>query len=143
LGQWHHCWRWIGQFLTAALKPLRRRLLIKITTDHHDHRARLLELTSQGRRLRARAVPVWPVRMPRLRLVSLLVSPIVCGRTYARFPERRCAEIIGNPSGGQDGVEAGTLKTRFVDLSEGRLQQELPRALRIARPPLSSFWLFC
>jgi DNA-binding MarR family transcriptional regulator len=45
--------------LTAALKPLRRRRLIKITTDHHDHRARLLELTSQGRKLLARAVPVW------------------------------------------------------------------------------------
>jgi len=45
--------------LTAALKPLQRRRLIKITTDHGDHRARLLELTPQGRRLLARAVPVW------------------------------------------------------------------------------------
>ena len=45
--------------LTAALKPLRRRRLIKITTDHDDHRARLLKLTLQGRKLLARAVPVW------------------------------------------------------------------------------------
>jgi len=45
--------------LTAALKPLQRRRLIKITTDRNDHRARLLELTSQGRALLARAVPVW------------------------------------------------------------------------------------
>jgi DNA-binding MarR family transcriptional regulator len=45
--------------LTAALKPLERRGLIKITTDHHDHRARRLELTPQGRKLLARAVPVW------------------------------------------------------------------------------------
>ena len=45
--------------LTAALKPLRRRSLIKITTDRADHRARLLQLTSQGRKLLARAVPVW------------------------------------------------------------------------------------
>ena len=45
--------------LTAALKPLRRRSLIKITTDHDDHRARLLELTSRGEKLLARAVPVW------------------------------------------------------------------------------------
>ena len=45
--------------LTAALKPLRRRSLIKITTDGEDHRARLLELTPQGRKLLARAVPVW------------------------------------------------------------------------------------
>jgi DNA-binding MarR family transcriptional regulator len=45
--------------LTAALKPLRRRGLIKITTDDADHRARLLQLTPRGRNLLARAVPVW------------------------------------------------------------------------------------
>ena len=45
--------------LTAALKPLARRGLIKITTDHDDHRARLLQLTPQGKTLLARAVPVW------------------------------------------------------------------------------------
>lgn len=45
--------------LTAALKPLERRGLIKITTDHNDHRARLLQLTPQGKTLLARAVPVW------------------------------------------------------------------------------------
>jgi len=45
--------------LTAALKPLRRRSLIKISSDRNDHRARLLELTPQGRKLLARAVPVW------------------------------------------------------------------------------------
>jgi len=45
--------------LTAALKPLQRRGLIKITTDHDDQRARRLELTAQGRKLLARAVPLW------------------------------------------------------------------------------------
>jgi len=45
--------------LTAALKPLERRGLIKITTDHDDQRARLLQLTAQGKKLLARAVPVW------------------------------------------------------------------------------------
>jgi len=45
--------------LTAALKPLERRGLIKMTTDAEDHRARLLELTAQGRTLLARALPVW------------------------------------------------------------------------------------
>ena len=45
--------------LTAALKPLQRRKLIKIRTDRDDNRARLLELTQQGRQLLARAVPVW------------------------------------------------------------------------------------
>ena len=45
--------------LTAALKPLERRGLIKITADHDDQRARLLQLTAQGKKLLARAVPVW------------------------------------------------------------------------------------
>ena len=45
--------------LTAALKPLRRRGLLKITTDPADGRGCLLTLTAKGRRLLARAVPVW------------------------------------------------------------------------------------
>jgi DNA-binding MarR family transcriptional regulator len=45
--------------LTAALKPLQRRRLIKITPDNRDHRVRLLELTPPGRNLLTRAVPVW------------------------------------------------------------------------------------
>jgi DNA-binding MarR family transcriptional regulator len=45
--------------LTAALKPLHRRALINITSDPADRRARLLTLTPKGRRLLARAVPIW------------------------------------------------------------------------------------
>jgi DNA-binding MarR family transcriptional regulator len=45
--------------LTAALKPLRRRGLLKITADPTDGRGRLMTLTAKGRRLLARAVPVW------------------------------------------------------------------------------------
>jgi len=45
--------------LTAALKPLARRGLIKVTKDRDDQRARLLELTLPGKKLLARAVPVW------------------------------------------------------------------------------------
>jgi len=45
--------------VTAAVKPLQRRGLLYITTDSNDRRARLLELTPKGRRLLARAVPVW------------------------------------------------------------------------------------
>ncbi|HWZ82850.1 MAG TPA: MarR family winged helix-turn-helix transcriptional regulator [Terriglobales bacterium] len=45
--------------LTAALKPLQRRALLKITADPADHRARLMTLTQKGRRLLARAVPIW------------------------------------------------------------------------------------
>ena len=45
--------------LTAALKPLRRRGLLKIAADPTDRRSRLITLTPKGRRLLARAVPVW------------------------------------------------------------------------------------
>ncbi len=45
--------------LTAALKPLRRRGLIKVTADPADGRGRLMTLTAKGRRLLARAVPIW------------------------------------------------------------------------------------
>ena len=45
--------------LTAALKPLERRGLLEITADPDDRRARVMTLTSKGRRLLARAVPIW------------------------------------------------------------------------------------
>src|SRR5580658_8041641 len=45
--------------LTAALKPLQRRGLVKVAPDPKDRRGRLLTLTAKGRKLLARAVPVW------------------------------------------------------------------------------------
>jgi DNA-binding MarR family transcriptional regulator len=45
--------------LTAALKPLERRGLVKVAADPADRRGRLLGLTPAGRRLLARAVPIW------------------------------------------------------------------------------------
>jgi DNA-binding MarR family transcriptional regulator len=45
--------------LTAALKPLQGRGLVKIATDPADRRRRLMTLTPTGRRLLVRAVPVW------------------------------------------------------------------------------------
>jgi DNA-binding MarR family transcriptional regulator len=45
--------------LTAALKPLERRGLLAIAPDPADRRVRLLALTPKGRRLLARAVPIW------------------------------------------------------------------------------------
>ena len=45
--------------LTAALKPLERRGLLKIAQDPNDRRSRILILTSKGRTLLARALPVW------------------------------------------------------------------------------------
>lgn len=45
--------------LTAALKPLERRGLLKVKTDPADRRSRVLVLTRKGRALLARALPVW------------------------------------------------------------------------------------
>jgi len=45
--------------LTAALKPLQRRRMVKVTADPTDRRRRLLTLTAKGRSLLVRAVPVW------------------------------------------------------------------------------------
>lgn len=45
--------------LTAAVKPLARRGLLSVSADPADRRGRLLRLTSKGRRLLARAVPIW------------------------------------------------------------------------------------
>jgi DNA-binding MarR family transcriptional regulator len=45
--------------LTAALKPLERRGLIKVMADPADRRSRLLALTDEGADLLERAVPIW------------------------------------------------------------------------------------
>ncbi len=45
--------------LTAALKPLERRGLVKITADPDDRRSRLMALTPKGKSLLASAMPIW------------------------------------------------------------------------------------
>jgi len=45
--------------LTAALKALERRGLVKIAIDPEDRRGRLLTLTKAGKTLIAKAVPIW------------------------------------------------------------------------------------
>ncbi|MEJ8571091.1 MarR family winged helix-turn-helix transcriptional regulator [Microbaculum marinum] len=45
--------------LTAALKPLQRRGLVRIEPAASDKRSRLMLLTDDGRQLLARAVPIW------------------------------------------------------------------------------------
>jgi DNA-binding MarR family transcriptional regulator len=45
--------------LTAALKPLERRGLLKIEVDAEDRRGRLLRLTAQGKKLLVQATPIW------------------------------------------------------------------------------------
>jgi DNA-binding MarR family transcriptional regulator len=45
--------------LTAALKPLERRGLVKVTPDPADRRSRILRLTAKGQSLLVDATVVW------------------------------------------------------------------------------------
>jgi DNA-binding MarR family transcriptional regulator len=45
--------------LTAALKPLERRGLVRVAVDKADRRGRRLTLTAAGKRLLVKAYPVW------------------------------------------------------------------------------------
>ena len=45
--------------LTANLKPLAKRRLVKVTIDAADRRSRRLSLTPSGRALLAAAMPLW------------------------------------------------------------------------------------
>ncbi|MCG9916486.1 MAG: MarR family transcriptional regulator, partial [Phenylobacterium sp.] len=45
--------------LTAALKPLERRGLVRILTDRTDRRSRQIEITVEGVNLLKAAVPLW------------------------------------------------------------------------------------
>lgn len=45
--------------LTANLKPLERRRLLKVSVDKEDRRSRRLALTPAGRALLSKAYPIW------------------------------------------------------------------------------------
>jgi DNA-binding MarR family transcriptional regulator len=45
--------------LTAALKPLERRRLVRVAIDKKDRRSRRLALTAAGRALLSKAFPIW------------------------------------------------------------------------------------
>lgn len=45
--------------LTAALKPLERRKLLKVAVDKEDKRSRRLIITAAGRALLSKAFPIW------------------------------------------------------------------------------------
>lgn len=49
--------------LTATLKPLERRGLVRVTPDAEDRRSRRLHLTDAGRDLLVQALPIWRATM--------------------------------------------------------------------------------
>jgi DNA-binding MarR family transcriptional regulator len=66
--------------LTANLKPLERRGLVKVAVDAADRRSRLMTLTPAGRALLAAAIPLWKRAQA---LTAHLVSPSRCDRLRA------------------------------------------------------------
>jgi DNA-binding MarR family transcriptional regulator len=68
--------------LTAALKPLERRGLVKIARDSSDRRGRRLSLTPEGKTLLASAVPAW--EQTHLKVVALLDDGGDCLRNGLR-----------------------------------------------------------
>jgi DNA-binding MarR family transcriptional regulator len=56
--------------LTAALKPLERRGLVKVSPDPADRRSRRLSLTRKGKTLLVNATPIWEAA--HLKLEALL-----------------------------------------------------------------------
>jgi DNA-binding MarR family transcriptional regulator len=70
--------------LTAALKPLQSRGLLAIVADPEDRRARLMRLTPKGRRLLARAVPIW-------KSTHLAVEDLLEDRDAEHFRRNLCA----------------------------------------------------
>jgi hypothetical protein len=72
--------------LTAALKPLRRRGLVKVAPDPADRRGRLMTLTAKGRTLLIRAVPVW--RNTHVTELAGIIRPAL---RVARPPEEHVA----------------------------------------------------
>src|SRR5690242_4098403 len=61
--------------LTANLKPLQRRRLVKVTADSEDKRSRRLVLTALGREALAAAVPAWRRVQAALERVLAASSP--------------------------------------------------------------------
>lgn len=52
--------------LTASLKPLQRRGLVRVSPDPNDRRGRRLELTPAGASTLAAAVPIWQAEHARV-----------------------------------------------------------------------------
>jgi DNA-binding MarR family transcriptional regulator len=68
--------------LTAALKPLERRGLVKVARDSSDRRGRRLSLTPEGKTLLASAVLAW--EQTHMRVIALLDDGGDCLRKSLR-----------------------------------------------------------
>jgi DNA-binding MarR family transcriptional regulator len=82
--------------LTAALKPLTRRGLVRVAVDSRDRRGRLMTLTAKGRSVLKRAVPVW--QRTHATIEERLASPEAAQRLRTDLGALRAT--AGHPSEG-------------------------------------------
>ena len=73
--------------LTANLKPLERRGLVRVTVDDADKRTRRLKLTSAGRALLIAAVPIWGDTHAAIEDLCRGPTAISCAPICVRSPE--------------------------------------------------------
>jgi DNA-binding MarR family transcriptional regulator len=71
--------------LTAALKPLERRGLVRVAKDPSDRRGRWLSLTPKGKTLLASAAPVWERTHRDVELLLKDVNPDSLRRSLNAF----------------------------------------------------------
>jgi len=71
--------------LTAALKPLERRGLVRVAKDPSDRRGRWLSLTPKGKTLLASAAPVWERTHRDVELLLKDVNPDSLRRSLSAF----------------------------------------------------------
>ena len=73
--------------LTANLKPLQRRHLVKVAVDRQDKRGRRLIITAAGRALVAKAYPVWKEAHAETERQSPASAPTLCAARYGHCPD--------------------------------------------------------
>lgn len=87
--------------LTANLKPLERRGLVKIAVDPEDKRSRRLAITPAGRALLSKAFPIW-------RRAHEEIDRLVDGANLDRLrTDLRAISTAGTPAMTRDKAQAG------------------------------------
>jgi hypothetical protein len=84
--------------LTAALKPLQRQRLLRVTVDPEDRRSRVMTLTPKGAGCSHAPFPSGGRLTLRSRRCFPIATPTASGRIYAPFPERsvKSLDLFGN-----------------------------------------------
>src|SRR4051794_17079389 len=81
--------------LTANLKPLERRGLVKVSVREADRRSRVMRLTPAGRKLLAAALPLWERTQEEIERLLASSDAEASGPICAPCPDRTPTTISG------------------------------------------------